>query len=333
MRTTAANCPTSTCSTPRRGVGQANAERAAAALAYHAAALTADKIFLFGGSAQALYNDVLMIDTSPCAWQVLQTGDDAKRPSRRRLGAARGSGPRLHFFGGWDGSHTCADLLEIDTSRWLRLEAPASRQPSPEVKAKRAGGERGGGGAGERGRAGGALSLVARGPAGSAAAGRGGGGRGDPRSGVGTATGQGYAVLPGGIGFGSDASGGGGGSVEIAMERLEARHEEELQRMRGEVARLRMSNELMSRELSKLKTVVGAAMPGEHGGIDVDALATRREVEALKMEMARMRRLHAQEREGDQVAMHAEMDSLKREMRALSTRLSDRVDSAAHLPS
>ena len=85
----------------------------------------------------------------------------------------------------------------------------------------------------------------------------------------------------------------------MTIERMEARHEEELQRMRGEVARLRMSNELMSRELGKLKTIVGAALPGEHGGVDVDALASRKEVEALKLEMARMRRLHAQERDSE----------------------------------
>ena len=39
-----------------------------------------------------------------------------------------------------------------------------------------------------------------------------------------------------------------------------------------QVARLRMSNELMNRELHKLKSLVGAGMPGEGGGVDVDAL-------------------------------------------------------------
>ena len=40
-------------------------------LAYHAAALTADKIFVFGGSAQeSLYNDLLMVDTASGQWQV-----------------------------------------------------------------------------------------------------------------------------------------------------------------------------------------------------------------------------------------------------------------------
>ena len=284
-------------------------------IAYHAAALTADKIFVFGGSTrEALYNDVLMVDTATCEWQVVQQGDGAKLPRRRRLAAARGAGTRLLFFGGWDGSHTCADLLEIDTSPWLRLDAPAPGGPSPEVRAKRAG-------------AGGALERVAAGPEGASAAGMGHGGRGDPRSaGAAAANSREYAVLPGGLGFGSSGPGGG---MEVAMERLEARHEEELQRMRGEVARLRMSNELMSRELTKLKTVVGASMPGEHGGLDLDSLASRKEVEALKMEVARLRRINSQERESDQAALHAELDSLKRTVHALSLRISDVAEAGA----
>ena len=39
-------------------------------IAYHSAALTADKIFIYGGSTrEALYNDLLMIDTASCQWQ------------------------------------------------------------------------------------------------------------------------------------------------------------------------------------------------------------------------------------------------------------------------
>ena len=121
-------------------------------------------------------------------------------------------------------------------------------------------------------------------------------------------------------GFGSSGSGGG---IEVAMERMEARHEEELQRMRGEVARLRMSNELMARELTKLKTLVGASMPGERGGVDVDALASRKEVEALRLELGRLRKLNAQEREGDHAALHAEIDSLKRTVHALSLHMTE----------
>ena len=110
------------------------------------------------------------------------------------------------------------------------------------------------------------------------------------------------------------------------MERLEEKHEEELQRLRGEVARLRMSNELMGREMSKLKTIVGASMPGEFGGVDVDALASRKEVEALRAEVAKLRRLRDQERELDQGTTHAEIESLKRMVHALSMRLADVTD-------
>lgn len=219
--------------------------------------------------------------------QVVQHGDSTKLPRRRRLGAARGSGTRLLLFGGWDGSHTTNDMLEVDTSEWLRLQGPASGGLGPEVKAKRPAGT---------------LSLPAGGE---------------------------HAGGTGGGGFGSNAGpGGGGGSssgaIEVAMERLEAKHEEELQRMRGEVARLRMSNELMSREMHKLKSLVGAQLPGDHGGVDVDALASRREVEALRAEVAKLRKLNSQEREADQGALHAELDSLRRAVHALALHIDER---------
>jgi N-acetylneuraminic acid mutarotase len=256
-------------------------------IAYHAAALVADKIFLFGGSTRdALYNDVLALDTSTCAWRVAARGDAERLPRRRRLGVARASGTRILFFGGWDGSHTVADLLEIDTSPWLRMDAPA--QPAPnsrpvEAKAMAAGGGGTGGGAT---------------------------GGGAARAGPGAFDSSGGPLVAGG-----------GAAAELALERMEARHEEELQRMRGEVARLRMSNELMGRELGKLKSLVGASMPGEHGGLDVDALATKQEVEALRAEVAKLRRLHSQERESDKGALRAEVDSLRRAVHMLSVRL------------
>ena len=101
-----------------------------------------------------------------------------------------------------------------------------------------------------------------------------------------------------------------------------------MQRLRGEVARLRMSNELMGRELSRLKTVVGAALPGEGGGLDVESLATRKELEAVRAEVAKLRRMRDQERELDQSAMHAEVDHLKRLVHALTMRLADVADGA-----
>lgn len=229
-----------------------------------------------------------------CARQVAQNGDDAKLPRRRRLGAARGRGTRLLFFGGWDGSHTCADLLEIDSSPWLG--EPLSSSSAAEIRGKR-------------------PSGVQRDASGEACRSSGGG---ELTRGSAPAVGGEYPVLPGGIGF-SSSGGGGAMDATVAMERIEARHEEELQRMRGEVARLRMSNELMARELAKVKTVVGGSMPG----MDVEALASRKEVEALKMEVARLRRHNAQERESDQATMHAEMEALKRMVHALSLRVSD----------
>jgi cell division protein FtsB len=79
-----------------------------------------------------------------------------------------------------------------------------------------------------------------------------------------------------------------------------------------------MSNELMGRELGKLKTLVGASLPGEHGGLDVEALATKAQLDVLKAEVAKLRRLGAQEREADKGAMHAEIDSLRRAVHALA---------------
>ena len=270
-------------------------------IAYHAAVLTADKIFVYGGSTRdQLYNDVLMLDTSTCQWQPVQNGDAAKLPRRRRLGAARGAGTRMLVFGGWDGTHTCADMLEIDTSGWLLGGGGAAAQPAAGTQPSAAGSASGG--------------MVARRPVVSKGTAIGGGGGSGEHA---------YPVLPGGVGFGSSGSGEG---LEVAMERLEEKHEEELQRLRGEVARLRMSNELMGREMSKLKTIVGASMPGEFGGVDVDALASRKEVEALRAEVAKLRRLRDQERELDQGTTHAEIESLKRMVHALSMRLADVTD-------
>ena len=266
-------------------------------IAYHAACLCADKIFIFGGSTRdALYNDVLCLDTSSCTWQVALHGDSAKVPRRRRLAAARGSGTRLLLFGGWDGSHTTAELLEVDTSPWLRLDVPG--QAAHDVKAKRMPG----------------ASMLNQGAAPGMSTIPGGGT-------LSTFDGAGMDGMPG---FGSAA--GGSGALEELMERMESKHEEELQRMRGEVARLRMSNELMSRELGKLKSLVGASLPGEHGGIDVDALATKGEVDALKAEVAKLRRLGAQEREADKGALHAEIDSLRRAVHALAEHIDSRAE-------
>ena len=84
-----------------------------------------------------------------------------------------------------------------------------------------------------------------------------------------------------------------------------------------------MSNDLMGRELNKLKTIVGAGLPGEHGGLDVDALASRKEVEMLRHEVGKLRRMRENERQLDQGAVNAEIDSLKRMVHALSARLAD----------
>ena len=75
--------------------------------------------------------------------------------------------------------------------------------------------------------------------------------------------------------------------------------------------------------MHKLKSLVGAQLPGDHGGVDVDALASRREVEALKAEVAKLRKLGSQEREADQGALHAELDSLRRAVHALALHIDE----------
>lgn len=67
-------------------------------IAYHAATLTGDKIFIFGGSVHdALYNDLLMLDTSTCAWQVRSW-----RPTPERV-ARRAPCPASHTSHAWLG--------------------------------------------------------------------------------------------------------------------------------------------------------------------------------------------------------------------------------------
>ena len=249
-------------------------------------------------------------------------GDDAKLPRRRRLGACRGAGTRMILFGGWDGSHTCADLIEIDTSPWLRLDRAQRQQQQQQQQQQQRQQPMLGGAPGpaqhlQMGGSASGTEVSAKRMAGGSK----GGAAGDAPE---------FGGLASGSGFGSSGNGG----LEVTVERMEARQEEELQRMRGEVARLRMSNELMGRELHKLKSLVGVALPGGSGGggVDVDSLAHKREVEGLKAELASLRRLHAQEREADQNALHAEMDSLRRMVQALAVRVADDGRGAPPLP-
>ena len=61
-------------------------------IAYHSACLIADKIFLFGGSTRdAIYNDVLMLETSTSHWQVVEAGGG---------GGGGGGAPRCRGGGG-----------------------------------------------------------------------------------------------------------------------------------------------------------------------------------------------------------------------------------------
>ena len=59
-----------------------------------------------------------------------------------------------------------------------------------------------------------------------------------------------------------------------------------------------MSNEVLTKELHKMKTLVGAANPAADGaGVDVDALASKRELESIRVELSKLRRQGSQDHE------------------------------------
>ena len=94
-----------------------------------------------------------------------------------------------------------------------------------------------------------------------------------------------------------------------ARERWEASTADEIKKLRGELARLKMSNEVLTKELHKMKTLVGAANPAADGaGVDVDALASKRELESIRVELSKLRRQGSQDHE----ALRLEVQQIKR---------------------
>ena len=266
-------------------------------IAYHAAALVADKIFIYGGATrETLYNDVIMVDTATNVWQVVMDGETGGLPKRRRHAVSRGSGTRLLFFGGWDGAQTTASLFELDATSWLRMDAvapPASASTN-----------------GAHGRAGAMVTGAAASKAGSMQVANIGGGGG---------------LAFGGGGGGGQGQGGGGGGVKPAefeaLQRREEQAQEMMKVMRGEIARLKVANELSNKEMNRLKVLVGARTPGSAGGIDPDELATKGELEALRLEMVKSKRQAAQERELASGRVQTELDEMKRQLRGFQLKL------------
>ena len=124
---------------------------------------------------------------------------------------------------------------------------------------------------------------------------------------------------------GGGAATGGGGMNAGEHDALQRRFDEQaeaMKTMRGEIARLKVANELMNKEMMRLKTLVGAKTPGAGGGIDVDDLASKGEVEALRTELGRSKRQAQQERELAKGSVQAELDELKRALRALEIKTS-----------
>jgi len=273
-------------------------------IAFHAAVLTGDKVFIFGGSRrEALYNDMIMLDSTTTEWQIAINGDRSGLPRRRRLDIVRGSGTRLLLFGGWDGSRTTDDMMELDTSEWLALDVmPGGAKPRPKQ-------------IGLDGTYQPEGTVATTGGTGAPTAAN---GFGSVVNGFGSVKGGGGSpMLTGGVG----ARGSGlGGGVDAILERMEAKHGEEMKVLRGEVARLKMANETMTRDMARMKALVGGRAPAAKG-IDVEDLASRRDVAELRAELAKHRRQAAQDREVSDGTLSAQVDQLRRIVRGLEQRL------------
>ena len=137
--------------------------------------------------------------------------------------------------------------------------------------------------------------------------------------------GGGGGLAFGGGGGGGQGQGGGGGGVTPAefeaLQRREEQAQEMMKVMRGEIARLKVANELSNKEMNRLKALVGARTPGSAGGIDPDDLATKGELEALRLELVKSKRQAAQERELATGRVQAELDEMKRQLRGLQLKL------------
>ena len=81
-----------------------------------------------------------------------------------------------------------------------------------------------------------------------------------------------------------------------------------------------MSNDLMAREMSRMKALVGSKAPAVRG-LDVDDLASRREVAELRAEIGKLRRQAAQERDVAEGSTHAQLEQLKRAVNSLEYKL------------
>ena len=99
---------------------------------------------------------------------------------------------------------------------------------------------------------------------------------------------------------------------QVGFVRIDYSHAstaDEIKKLRGELARLKMSNEVLTKELHKMKTLVGAANPAADGaGVDVDALASKRELESIRVELSKLRRQGSQDHE----ALRLEVQQIKR---------------------
>ena len=248
--------------------------------AYHTAALTGDKIFLFGLVEDMLYNDVMMLDTTSSAWKVVQEGAAAKR-RRCRHSASRGSGTRISF-GGWDGARTCGELLELETSDWIRSDNVPRMPPKPTVND----GTGGGGGAA----AAAAARALRQRHVGSGRRHQGGRRR------------VGVAPAP------RRLRERGKGARPTRRASAGRRRPPTRSRNYAASSRPKMSNEVLTKELHKMGRLSAPRIPPPTAPVSTSTRSLKRELESIRVELSKLRRQGSQDHE----ALRLEVQQIKR---------------------
>ena len=100
------------------------------------------------------------------------------------------------------------------------------------------------------------------------------------------------------------------------------RHEIELKQLRGEVARLKVANALLTKDVSQMKALAGVHVTegggaAAGGGVDMEELASKKEILQLRAELSRARKQAREEAALRQSEICAELEVLKRDFRHL----------------
>tara|TARA_B100000524_G_C23352266_1_gene262545 strand:- start:20 stop:442 length:423 start_codon:yes stop_codon:yes gene_type:complete len=106
--------------------------------------------------------------------------------------------------------------------------------------------------------------------------------------------------------------------LELQLER----HEIELKHLRGEVARLKVANALLTKDVTRMKALAGVQVTeggggAAGGGVDMEELASKKEILQLRAELSRARTQAREEAALRQGEICAELEVLKRDFRHL----------------